>query len=194
MLSYNEIKPKTFIVLNGEPYEVLSAHVFGKQQRRPVNQTKLRNLKTGKVVEQTFRQSETAEEADIDTTTLVYIYNTPTRGGQEGEWWFHESGDPGKRIGISENIVGTQGKFLKEKTEVDGLLFNSEIIGIRIPIKMQLAVTEAPPNVRGNTAQGGTKPVTLETGAVVNVPMFVKEGDVVEVNTETGTYTQRMIR
>lgn len=186
MLSYNEVKPKTFIVWNGEPYEVLAAHVFRKQQRKPVNQTKLRNLKTGKVVEQTFHQSETIEEADVDTKTLIYIYNN------KGEWWFHEENNPGKRMGISESIVGAQGKFLKEKTTVDGLFFNDEVIGIRIPIKIQLTVAEAPPNVRGNTAQGGTKPATLETGAVVSVPMFVKEGDVVEVNTETGTYTNRV--
>ena len=192
MLSYNELKPKTFIVLNGAPYEVLSVHVFRKQQRKPVNQTKLRNLKTGKVTEQTFHQSETVEEADIDTKTLVYIYNAPARDGQTGLWWFHEVGDPGKRMSITEDIVGPQGKFLKEKTEVDGLLFNDEIIGIRIPIKAQLKVVEAPPNIKGNTAQGGTKPVTLETGAIVNAPLFVKTEDTIEVNTETGEYTQRV--
>lgn len=186
MLSYNELKPKTYIVFNGDPWEVVSVHVFRKQQRKPVNQTKIRNLKTGKVIDQTFHQSEKVEPADIETRTLTYIYNN------RGEWWFHEAENPSARMSIPEDTLGENRKFLKEQTDVDVLFFESEPIGIHVPIKMQLKVTEAPPNVKGNTATGGTKPVTLETGAVVNAPLFIEAGDTIEVNTETGEYTNRV--
>jgi len=185
MLEYNEIKPKTFIVLDGEPYEVIDSHVFRKQQRKPVNQTKLKNLITGKVAERSFHQSEKADEADLQKRQLVFIYQN------RGEWWFHEVGNPGARFSIPEATIGDERKFLKENTEVEGLFFNDVIIGVRLPIKMTLKVVEAPPNVKGNTAQGGNKPVTLETGAIVTTPMFVEVGDMIEVNTQTGEYTGR---
>jgi len=186
MLEYNEIKEKKYIVLNGEPYEVLSSHVFRKQQRKPVNDTKLRNLITGKVAERSFHQNEKAEEADISKKTIKYLYNN------KGEWWFCEENNPGKRFKLSEDLIGNQGKFLKENTIVDGLLFNDSIIGLNLPIKVELKVTEAPPAVKGNTAQGGNKQITLETGAVISAPLFINEGDIIRVNTETSTYTERV--
>jgi len=186
MLSYNEITAKKVIVLNGEPFEVLSAHVFRKQQRKPVNQTKLRGLKTGKVVEQTFHQNESAEEADLETRPIRYLY---ARGG---EYWFCEENDPSKRFSLPEALVGTPGKFLKTKELVTALVFEDEIIGVTVPIKMDLKVTEAAPAVRGNTAQGATKQVTLEGGATIAVPLFINEGDIIRVNTETGAYVERM--
>ncbi|MAZ41102.1 elongation factor P [bacterium] len=185
MLEYNEIKEKKYIVLDGEPYEVLSSHVFRKQQRKPVNDAKLRNLISGKVTERSFHQNEKAEEADISKKTIKYLYNN------RGEWWFCEESDPSKRFKLEETLVGDQGKFLKENSFVDGLLFNEEIIGLKLPIKVDLKVTDAPPAVKGNTAQGGNKQVTLETGAVISAPLFINEGDVIRVNTESGSYTER---
>lgn len=186
MLGYNEITQGKCIVLDGEPYEVIGSHVFRKQQRKPVNQTKLKNLVTDKVVEHAFHQSEKADEADLDKKEVIYLYNN------RGEWWFCEKNDRSKRFSVAESLVGAQGKFLKENTPIQALLFDENIIGFKLPIKVELKVKEAAPAVRGNTVQGGVKQVVLETGAMVNVPMFVNEGDTLRINTETGEYTERV--
>lgn len=185
MLSYSEVLPKTLISLDGQPYEVLSAHVFRMQMRKPVNKTKLRNLKTGAVVEYTFHQPDKIEEAEVESKQAIFIYN------KNNEWWFHEANNKPKRFSLDNKHVGSAARFLAPNTEVPTLWFENQPIQVRIPIKMDLRVNEAPPDVRGNTAQGGSKIVTLETGATLSVPMFVKEGDVVRVNTETGTYVER---
>lgn len=186
MLEYNEITPRKFILLDGAPHEVLASHVFRKQQRKPVNQTKLRNLLSGAVVERSFHQSEKADEADLSTRDIKYIFN------KRGEYWFNEPNDPTKRFSLPSSIVGPQGDFLPPNTIVEALVFNDEIIGLKLPIKVELRVTEAPPAVRGNTAQGATKQITLETGAIVNAPLFINEGDLVRINTETSQYVERV--
>jgi elongation factor P len=186
VLSYNEIVGKKVIVKDGEPFEVLSSHVFRMQQRKPVNQTKLRNLKTGKVTEYSFHQNETANEADIEFENVTYLYHN------RGEYWFCEKGNPKNRYQISEALIGDAGKFMKENADVEVMKFDEEIISVRLPIKIDFVVKDAPPAVKGNTAQGGVKQVTLETGAVINVPMFINEGDVVRVNTELGEYVERV--
>lgn len=185
MLEYNEILPKKVILLDGAPYEVLDAHVFRKQQRKPVNQTKLRHLITGKVTEQAFHVSEKVPEADLSTRSVKYLYNN------RGEYWFCAENNPADRFQLSAEIVGEPGKFLKPNTVIEALVFDEEIIAVRIPIKIELVVKEAPPAVRGNTAQGGNKVITLETGATVNAPLFINEGDTVIINTETGQYVER---
>jgi elongation factor P len=185
MLDYNDIRVGKVIIFNGDPYEVLDSHVFRKQQRKPVNATKLKNLITGKVTEYSFHVSEKATEAEIEARPLVYIFNT------KGQWWFHSAGAPAERIELPVDILGDKTKFLKEKMEIQGLYFQDRLIDVRLPIKVQYKVTEAPPNIRGNTAQGGDKLVTLETGATITTPMFVNEGDTIEVNTETGEYAGR---
>lgn len=186
ILSYNDITPKKIIEYNGEPCLVLSSWVFRKQQRKPVNQTKLKGLKTSKVLEISFHQAETVPEADIEKKGLTYIYSA------KGEAWFHEANNPKARRSLSENIVGNQIKFVKEKSDVVALMWNDEVIGIEIPVKVELKVTEAPPSVKGNTAQGGSKQVVVETGAVVSTPLFINEGDVIRINTDTGEYAERV--
>ena len=186
MLEYNEILPKKVILLGGEPYEVVDAHVFRKQQRKPVNQTKLRHLITGRITEQAFHVSEKVEEADLSTKLVKYLYSN------RGAWWFCTPDNPADRFEISQETIGPQSQFLKPNTIVDALIFDERIIALKIPIKMELTVKEAPPAVRGNTAQGGTKQIVLETGATINAPLFVSEGDIVRVNTEMGTYVERV--
>ncbi len=186
MLAYNEIKPKTYVIVDGEPYEVLTCHIFRKQQRKPVNQTKLRNLLTGKIMERSFHQSESVEEAEISLKKIKYLYN------HRGEYWFCEENNPSQRFTVSAERLGGAIRFAKENSLMDAVMFGIQIIGVRVPIKVELKVTEAPPAVRGDTAQGGTKQVTLETGATVSVPLFVGEGDIVRVNTETGQYAERV--
>jgi len=186
MLEYNEITVGKFIIFQNEPWEVLASHVFRKQQRKPVNATKLKNLITGRVTEYSFHQSEKAEEADLENKEINFIYE---RGG---EYWFHEVSDKSKRFPLSADQVGPGAKFLKANTVAKAVLFDDKIIGVKLPIKMELKVTEAPPAIKGNTAQGGNKVVKVETGASVNAPLFVNEGDVIRVNTETGDYVERV--
>jgi len=186
MLEYNEIKEGRHIIYEGEPFEVISSHVFRKQQRKPVNATKLRSLLTGRITENSFHVSDKVEEAEIEKREIKYLYTN------KGEFWFCESDNPAKRFELPEAMIGSASKFLKPNSLVDAMLFNDDIIGVKLPIKVDLAVKEAHPAVRGNTAQGATKSVVLETGAEIQVPMFIKEGDKVRVNTETGQYTDRV--
>ena len=195
MLSYNEILAKKFIVYEGAPFEVLAARIFRMQQRKPVNQTKLKNLFTGKVTEVTFHQADKVDEAEIHTREIKYLYTT------KGQFWFCEVSTPSKRFSMSEAMVGSGGRFLKQNSLVEVLTWSEpgsegdaardKQIGIRLPIKVDLKVTEAPPAVKGDTAKGGGKTITLETGAIVSAPMFVSEGDTVRINTETGEYVER---
>jgi elongation factor P len=185
ILSYNEIVPKKVILLNGEPYLVLSCHVFRKQQRKPVNITKLKSLKSGRVIENTFHVNETAEEAGLETRAVTFIYKKP------GEYWFHTAGKPAERFSLSAELVGEQGQYLKERADINVIVFGDEIIGLKFPIKVELKVKEAMGAVKGNTAQGALKEVTLETGAKLMVPMFIGEGEAVIVNTETRSYAGR---
>ena len=186
MLNYNEITTGKIIVYNDEPCKVLSHKVFRMQKSKPQNVTKLKSLISGKVVEKSFHQSDKSEEADLEKDTIVYIYEN------KGEFMFHEKGNPGKRFPLSEDLIGDSAQFLKPKEEYLAVLFNDEYISVEIPIKMQLKVTEAAPAVKGNTATGATKTVTVETGATVNCPLFINEGDVIEVNTDTGEYATRI--
>ena len=194
MLEYNEILKGKVILVGDEQYEVLDAHVFRKQMRKPVNQTKLRHLITGKVTEQAFHVSEKVPEADLSTRSVKYLYTN------KGEKWFCDEKNPADRFMLSAETIGTGGNFMKPNMLVEALVFDDpsselgagKIIGIKIPIKMELKVTDAPPAVRGNTAQGGSKLITLETGTTLNAPLFINEGDIVRINTTTGEYVERV--
>ena len=146
----------------------------------------MRNLKSGKVTEQSFHVSEKVEEAEIENRDVKYLYEN------RGEYWFCEPEDPAKRFKIDSNLIGQEIKFIKTNSILTGLVFDDEIIGVKFPIKVELKVTEAHDAVKGNTAQGGTKTVVVETGATVNVPMFVKEGETIRINSETGEYAERV--
>ncbi len=184
MLSYNEILPKKFIELDGIPYEVISVKVFRKQQRKPVNQTKLKNLLNGKQADRTFQQSDKIKQAGIEFRKIKYLYKN------REEFWFCEESNPHQRFKIDQETASA--KFLKENTLVDAMLFGNRVIGITLPTKINLKVIDAPPSNKGNTASGATKSVILETGEAIVVPVFIKAGDVVRVNTEKGEYVERV--
>ena len=185
-IEYNEVKERRFIVLDGEPYEVLSSHVFRKQQRKPVNATKLKNLLTGSVREHSFGSSDKVEEAEIEEKEITYLYNN------RGEYWFCEVNDKSKRFQLAPAQVAGKIDFVKPNQNIKLLTFNGRFVGVKVPIKAELKVKEAAPAVKGNTVQGGSKKVILETGAEVGVPMFVNEGDTLVINTETGEYVERL--
>lgn len=186
VLSYNEISLKKVIIFNNEPHIVLASHVFRKQQRKPVNITKLKSLISGRVVEPTFHQNETATEADIESREIEYIYEN------RGEYWFTIPGKPSERFSLPQNILGDEIRFLKPKSVIDAVVYDDKIIGIKMPIKVELKVKEAMASVKGNTSSGATKEVVLETGARIYVPMFINEGDTIRVNTESGDYSERV--
>ena len=186
MLEYNEITLRKVILVDGQPYEVLDSHVFRKQQRKPVNQTKLRHLITGKVTEMAFHVSEKVEEAELSTKEVKFLYVN------KGEYWFCDPKVPSDRFKLEEEMLGVSIKFVKPNDILNAVIFNEEIIGVKVPIKVELKIKEAAPAVKGNTVSGGTKSVVLETGAVIFVPLFINEGDVIRINTETGEYVVRV--
>lgn len=185
-LSVNELKPKTFFIFEGQPWVVLESHHLKMQQRRPVVQTRIRNLINGKVVERNFAQSDIFEEADIKREEVKFLYN------HRGEYWFSKKDDPSKRFKLEKEVLGDAANYLKNNIILEAVLFNEEIINIELPVKMDFKVIEAPPAIRGDTAQGGVKQVVIETGATINTPLFVEEGDIIRVNTETGEYVERV--
>ena len=186
ILSYNEIVSKKVIVYNNEPYEVLSSHVFRMQQRKPVNQTKLRHLVSGRVLEISFHQNENVPEADIGRMQATYLYTN------RGESWFTETGNPKNRFSFPEEAVAEKIKWLVQNAPVEVMLYNDEPMTISIPIKVDMKVVDAPPAVKGDTATGGDKKVILESGASVTTPLFINEGDILRINTDTGEYVERV--
>ena len=184
-LSYTDLIKGALFVLNGEPYEVMESHFLRMQQRKAVVQTKVKNLITGKILERNWQPSDTFEEAEVDPKKAIFIYKS------KDECWFHEESDKSKRFAMKEEALGSAARFLKANTPVTTFVFNDKVIAVEPPIKMTLEVTEAPPAIKGNTAQGGTKTVMLETGANVNTPLFINTGDKIIVNTVTGDYVER---
>lgn len=185
MLDYNEIKPRKYIVVDGEPFEVIENHVARKSQGKPSNQTKIKSLISGKTVEKTFHVSDSVHEADIENKNIKYLYQK----GQEV--WFCAENDPKDRFMLGESVLEDKLKFLKANDVVKGMYFEDEVIGIKIPIKVTLVVKEAPPAVKGNTSSGATKRVTLENGLEIFTPLFINEGDKIVVNTEKEEYAER---
>ncbi len=171
---------------NGEPYEVLEYNFSRMQQRKPVAQTKLRNIKTGAVSNQTFKPSDTFQELEIAKKPVIFVFCN------RGHCTFHEAGNTGSRFLVSESQLAGRQQYLKAKDEVAARYIDDELLDITLPIKVDLKVTQAPPAVRGNTAQGGLKQITLETGLTINAPMFINEGDTVRINTESGEYVERV--
>ncbi len=188
-LDYDEIKQRKNIIVDGMPYEILESHVARTQKRKPQNQVRMRNLLNSKVVPGTFHASDTAEEAEISKREALFLF------ANKGEYWFCDPKDRAKRFEINADVLGDSTKYLKDNTIVDIKIFEYEdeenIIGVTLPIKMTFMVKEAPPAIKGNTASGGGKLVTLETGAQVTTPFFIEAGELVVVNTDTGEYVER---
>jgi len=186
MLSYFELRKGVRFILDGEPYEVLEFTQMKKAQGLGVAQTKIRNLITGRVLERNFHQSDTFEEVELKKIEVKFVYS------HRGKFCFSEAKNPSKRFELEESQIGEGTGFLKPNQILTGFIFQEKVINVILPIKVQLKVIEAPPGVRGERAQAGTKVVSLETGAKINVPLFIEEGDIIEVNTETGEYTRRI--
>ena len=170
----------------GVPCLVLEHSLMFKGRGSSVMQIKLRNLKNGNVLNRTFHTGEEFKEAELEKVQVKFIYEN------RGTYVFSEAENPAKRFELLAEQIGSQVEFLIQNTVMEGLRFEGQILTIALPIKMNLKIKEAPPGVRGNRAEGGTKTAILETGATVQVPLFVDTDDVIEVNTETGEYVRRV--
>jgi len=190
MLEYSEIRQGKIIIYEDEPCDVLDNHVARTQMRKPQNQVKLKSLLSGRTWNATFHAADKAEEAEINKKEVKFLYTN------KGEYWFCEPSDPSNRFKIDEKIIGDSGKYLKANENVTALVWENDdeeqIIKISLPVKMEFTIKEAPPSIRGNTANGGGKLAILENGVKIQVPFFVETGDKVIVNTETGDYVERV--
>jgi elongation factor P len=186
MLTHTDLKKGVEFIYLDQPWVVLEAALLKMAQRRPVIQSKIKNLIDGKVQEINFQQGDMFDEADLQKKEIKFLYQS------KGQYWFCEIKDPSKRFFFTEAQIGTQAKYLKPNEVVTGIVFNERIINFKLPIKVQLKIKESPPGIKGDRAQGGTKEAILESGAVMQVPLFIEEGDVIEINTETETYVKRV--
>lgn len=184
MLGLTDIKTGRTIIHNGEPHLVLDYLHSMIGRGGAVMRTKLKNLLSGVIIDFTFSGADKVEEAEMSKSHASYLYHE----GDQYQFMDTESYD---QFFLSEDVLGDMTKYLIEGTEVSILNWNGRPINIEIPIKVTLTVTDAPPGLKGDTASGGDKVVTLETGLQVTTPLFVKTGDKIIVNTEKGTYVSR---
>ena len=186
MLTINDLKPKITLLLDDQPHEILEAKHSHIGRGGAVVEAKIRNLKTGSVFTRSFKAADTFEETELEKQRAKFLYS------HRGTFWFENVDQSKNRFSLEEKALPENiRKFLKQNSEVEILSWENQILTIELPVKLALKVIEAPPGIRGDTAQGGTKMVTLESGAQIQVPLFISEGDIILVNTETGKYVQR---
>ena len=186
MLNYFDLRKGVQFILDGQPHEVLEFQQIIKAQDATVIRTKVKNLITGKIVDRTFHKGDSFEETQSDKAQVKFIYTN------RGKYIFCYANNPAKRFELTEEKIGAGAKFLTPNTILDAAVYEDQVISVALPIKVQLKVKEAAPGVKGNRAQSGTKAVVLETGATIQAPLFVEQGDILEINTETGEYTRRV--
>ena len=186
MLDISDLKKGTIFLWRDDPYEVLKASHSKMANEEAVLQVKIKNIRTKNLITTSFKHSDKFEEADISREKVKFVYS------HKGEHIFSAIDNPGARFPLKDEEIGDKSKFLKPNSEVEVVKFEDKVINIILPIKLDLKVKEAPPGIRGDTAQGGKKTVILETGAEVQAPLFIEEGDVIRVNTETGEYVERI--
>ncbi len=187
MASYstNEFKSGLKVLLDGDPCAILENEFVKPGKGQAFNRVKLRNLKNGRVQERTFKSGESVEAADVMDFDMEYLYT-------DGEFWhFMKTDGSFEQIGAAESAVADIIDWLKEQDVYQVTLWNDAPISVSAPNFVELEVTETDPGLKGDTAQGGTKPATLSTGAVVKVPLFINTGDVLKIDTRTGDYVSR---
>ena len=185
-LPFNDIRKGKgkIIVLDGEPYIIASAEFLRKQQRRPVIHTILKHLKTNQTKEHSFQQSDRVEEADIEHSPHQYLY-------QEGGKYVFMNGQTYEQVEIPSDIIGDLARFLLEGQEVNIVLFEGTAVSLDMPIKIDRKVIEAPEGVRGDTSSNVTKEIVIEGGVRLRAPLFIKEGELIRIDSRTGDYLER---
>jgi len=188
MLTINDLKVGIKFIFNNAPHAVVYSEHSKSGRSGAVLRTKMKNLISGATIEHTFAGAEKVEEADLKTQKAQFLYRDPSADGDKFNFM-----DPTtfEQFELPEHQISDAKKFLKDGEEVDILYFANEPINIQLPIKMVFAITYTEPGFKGNTATNVLKPATIETGAEVKVPIFIKEGDKIVVDTRTGEYVER---
>lgn len=187
MASYstNEFKSGLKIILDGEPYNVVENEFVKPGKGQAFNRVRIRNLHTGRVIERTFKSGETVEAADVYELQVQYLYN-------DGEFWHFMDPTSFEQYACSREVMGDVALWLKEEDLCQLTLYNGAPLSVAPPNFTELRIVQTDPGVRGDTSGGGNKPATLETGAVVRVPLFVGNDEVIRVDTRTGEYVSRV--
>jgi len=187
MASYstNEFRGGLKIMLDGDPYNIIENEFVKPGKGQAFNRVKIRNLKTGRVIDKTFKSNETVEAADVIDNDMQYLYT-------DGEFWYFMDPDSFEQVSASETAVTDAVKWLKEQDTCLVTLWDGVPLSVTPSNFVELRVTHTDPGVRGDTATGATKPAQVESGAEVKVPLFVEEGDVLKIDTRTGEYVSRV--
>jgi len=187
MASYstNEFRGGLKILIDGDPCTIVENEFVKPGKGQAFNRVRIKNLKTGRVVDKTFKSGDSVEAADVVDQDLQYLYT-------DGEHWHFMFPDTFEQVGADETAVGDAKQWLKEQDTCVVTLWNGQPLLVAPPNFVELKIVETDPGLRGDTAQGGTKPAKLETGAVVRVPLFIEEGEVIKVDTRSGAYVSRV--
>ena len=185
MISVNDLKTGLTIELDNGLWSVVEFLHVKPGKGAAFVRTKLKNVETGNVLEKTFRAGEKVAKASLDKREMQFLY-------KEGNDYIMMDNESYEQLAVGAEHIGDGVKYLKDNMEVYILMHDGRIIGVDIPNHVELEVVDTPPAEKGNTAQGGTKPATLETGAVVNVPFFISNGDKIRVDTRTNEYLDRV--
>ena len=183
--STNDFKSGLKVILDGEPCSILENEFVKPGKGQAFNRVKLRNLNTGRVWERTFRSGETLEGADVVELTMEYSYT-------DGEFWYFMEPDTFEQHQADAKAVADAINWLKEQERFEVTLFNGAPLVVTPPNFVELEIVETDPGLKGDTAQGGSKPAKLSTGAVVKVPLFINQGEVIRVDTRSGEYQNRV--
>ncbi|MDD3553878.1 MAG: elongation factor P [Deltaproteobacteria bacterium] len=187
MYDSSDLRKGLKIVIDGTPYIVTDFQFSKPGKGQALYRCKLKNMMTGYTIDRTYRSGEKFEPANLDEVQMQFLY-------KDGDGFHFMDTQKYEQVALTEEQVGEAKNFLKENMEVTVLFFDSTPIDITLPIFVELQVTKSDPGVRGDTATGATKPATLETGYVIQVPLFIEEGDVLKIDTRTGEYVERVKR
>ena len=187
MSSTQDIRKNLKMLVDATPYVCLEAQFVKPGKGQAFTRCRLKNLITGNVIERTYKSGETVEVADIEQRKMQYIY-------PEGESYVFMNQETGDQIHVNSEGIGDEKRFLSDGLEVEVMLFNGNPIGVELPAHVVIQVTSSEPGIKGDTASGATKPATLSTGATINVPLFINEGEWIKVDTRSGAYLERVNR
>ncbi|MBI4654684.1 MAG: elongation factor P [Nitrospirae bacterium] len=185
MISTTEFKKGAKIEYNGNPYEILDFQHVKMQQRSPIVRTKIKNLKTRQVLEETFKAGDKFDTPDLEEKNMQYLYG-------QGDTYFFMDTENYEQLSLSSEQLSDSKKFLKENMEVKILYYRGSPLTVQVPMFVELKIVETAPGIRGDTAAGGSKSATIETGAVIKVPFHLNKGDVIKIDTRTSEYIERV--
>jgi len=185
VLQHNDLRKGVKIELDGQPFVIIDSDFVKPGKGQAFTRCRIRNYLNGNTIERTIKSNEKVAKADIESTTCQYLYS-------DGDFFHFMDGTTFDQFQFTPENVGDTVKWLSENLEYNVLFWNGRPLSVEAPNHVELEITQCDPGVAGNTAQGATKPATLSSGAVVNVPLFVNEGDWIRVDTRTGDYTERV--